>query len=430
MTSPSTSTLGADHRSGDDHDDDGRNDDDEGAGDHSGGKRGVGKRQFDERGSDPWHDGTSMDPWGSSRTSPARKIGRTHAPASDSSDLSDGSMRTVRHDEAEPSDRSSRSKNASARSLGSSQADQLDNMAKNIDLLVAGMALAIGPGFGALTKDMKDYHGSCSSARASQPDQEPSPEKPRPANCYSSSRCPPLPCEFYNIAEFEGDPLFVDAACQASPVIFPKARRSRVNGRAVQVDMGLCSALPTATLGTERSCQTERPESIDAMLQTLDTSFADHTPSESACGTVCAETQTSHELSQSAMVEVTELLDRQLGYSDLPVCGAELRGKATYLLDQGWLIEDIRSAIAGHADCFDVIRPGDILELLDGSTWPLQGYDGCRRRTGGNRIKVLEYSTHSANAKVCDAAAQPRVLRGEPVYGTIELVSHWSNLIK
>ena len=56
--------------------------------------------------------------------------------------------------------------------------------------------------------------------------------------------CSPLPCESFDMTVDDGDnnntwgiSLIAEASCQTQPFFFPKARRSRVNGRAVQTHL-------------------------------------------------------------------------------------------------------------------------------------------------------------------------------------------------
>lgn len=142
----------------------------------------------------------------------------------------------------------------------------------------------------------------------------------------------------------------------------------------------------------------------------------------------CAKTQTCHELMPPAMLEVAKLLGVHVGYSDTPMHDAELRGKAKFLLEGGWRVEDVRTSVGKYAPCLDDIRPGDILEILDAASWGLQGFDGCLTRPASSLIKILEYNAQSAVAKAYDAADSPRTLRGEVVYGKVELPNFWFNI--
>ena len=145
-------------------DDDTDKDEDDDAG-SNGGHRGAGKRRHNHEGPDPWHDGTGTDPWAGCNASPVRKVGRTHTSVVDAS--------STTNDGVEESSDTSSIFGELSNLPGDGKSCQSDIMIKKIDLLLAGMALAIGPGFVELTKQFEEEGVTSESAHMRRPDQKP-----------------------------------------------------------------------------------------------------------------------------------------------------------------------------------------------------------------------------------------------------------------
>ena len=137
-------------------------DDDAGS---NGGHRGAGKRRHNHEGPDPWHDGTGTDRRAGCNASPVRKIGRTHTSVVDAS--------STTNDGVEDSSDTSSIFGELSNLPGDAKSRQFDIMIKKIDLLLAGMALAIGPGFVELTNQFEEKGVTTDSAHMRRLDQKP-----------------------------------------------------------------------------------------------------------------------------------------------------------------------------------------------------------------------------------------------------------------
>ena len=143
-----------------------------------------------------------------------------------------------------------------------------------------------------------------------------------------------------------------------------------------------------------------------------------------ACSITDAECQTDEMFTSEACNAVVDVLERHLGYSDTPLSLPELWGKAKYLLENNWRLQDVESIASRHNGSLDSIRKGDSLQRLDGSSWKLWGYDGSSMLTASDTIKVIEYDTQNAVAKVRDNASMPRMRNGEAIFGKVELPNY------